>query len=152
MEQAFGALVFLLLLLLFMALLAVISAILYRPMRRAVVLHHYKDPLWPVAPSAQIVNLWHRTEVALGDAGFDLQPWESAPTVARRAREGLASRLGAAGNDLQVAAEVYRRAAYGLGVGDADVAQMRAAAACVADALGRGVTLGDRFKTQFRRV
>ena len=151
-QQALGVLAYLLLLLLFMAVLAVIVAILYRPARRAVMLHHFQDPLWAVPPSAQIVNLWRRTEVALRDAGFDPHPWESAPTVATRARGVLAPRLGTAGNDLQAAAEVYRRAAFGLGVGDADVAQMRAAAACVVDALHRGAALGDRFRAQFRRT
>ncbi len=151
-QQALSALVYLIVLLLFMALLAVAAAILHRPMRRAFLLHHFQDPLWPVPPSDQIVNLWRRTEISLQDAGFEPSSWESAPTVARRAREKLAPLLGMAGNDLQAAAEIYRRAAFGLGVGDADVAQMRAAAACVADALAGKLSAGERLRGQFRRV
>jgi len=152
LQQALSALLYLILLLSFMALLAVAAAILHRPMRRAFLLHHFQDPLWPVPPSAQIVNLWRRTEVSLRDAGFEPSSWESAPTVARRARGALAPSLGMAGNDLQAAAEIYRRAAYGLGVGDEDVARMRAAAACVADALTGKLSFGERFRGQFRRI
>ena len=145
-------LLYLMMLLMFMLLLAAVGAVLFRPMRRAVLLHHYQDPLWAVAPSEQIVNLWSRTRVALEDSGFRAQPWEPAPTAARRAMAELGERLGPEKRELSSAAEIYRRAAFGLGVGDADVARMRAAVACVVEVLRRRLDLGVRFKNGFRRI
>jgi len=151
-RDAASALLYLMMLLLFMLLLAAVAAVLFRPMRRAILMHHYRDPLWSVAPSEQIVNLWSRAQVALEDSGFRAQPWEPAPTAARRAMAELGERLGAEKAELSSAAEIYRRAAFGLGVGDADVARMRAAVACVTDVLRRRLDLGVRFKNWFRRI
>ena len=151
-RDAASALLYLMMLLLFMLLLAAVAAVLFRPMRRAVLLHHYQDPLWSVAPSEQIVNLWQRAQVALEDTGFRAQPWEPAPTAARRAMAELGERLGPEKAELSSAAEIYRRAAFGLGVGDADVARMRAAVACVTEVLRRSLALDTRLKNWFRRI
>jgi hypothetical protein len=151
-RDAASALLYLMMLLLFMLLLAAVGSVLFRPMRRAVLLHHYQDPLWSVAPSEQIVNLWQRAQVALEDTGFRAHPWEPAPTAARRAMAELGERLGPEKGELSSAAEIYRRAAFGMGVGDADVARMRAAVACVTEVLRRGLALETRLKNWFRRI
>ncbi len=151
-SNALGVLLYLAVLLFFMTLLALLAAILYRPMRRAVLLHHFRDPLFPVAPSSQIVNLWSLVTVALGDAGFHAHPWEPAPTVAARAASEMGRRLGDDVLEMSRAAEIYRRAAFGLGVGDEDVARMRAAVACVIEAVDRHLESGERFRALFRRI
>jgi len=151
-RQAAGALLYLLMLLLFLLLLAAIASVLFRPTRRAVLLHHFRDPLWNVAPSEQILNLWRSIEVALGDSGFELRPWEPAPLAARRAAAVLGPQIGRDTDELAAAAEIYRRAAFGLGVGDEDVARMRAATACVRAAIRRTLDLQTRARNWFRRI
>lgn len=151
-KSAASSLLYMLMLLLFMLLLAVISAILSRPMRRAILLHHWQDPLWGVPPSQQIVHLWQRATVALQDLGFEVEGWEAPAAAARRANLELAGRLGGPVPELDTAAEVVRRAAYGFGVGDADVAQMRAAVGCVVETAEDRRGIDEWLRGQFRRI
>jgi len=151
-KSAASSLIYLLMLLLFMLLLALIAAILSRPMRRAILLHHWQDPLWPVPPSQQIVNLWHRATVALQDLGFQAEEWEAPAAAARRANTELHGRMRGEVPELVTAADVARRAAFGFGVGDEDVAQMRAAVGCVVEAAEDRRGVEDVVKAQFRRI
>lgn len=151
-KSAASSLLFLLMLLLFMLLLALVAGILSRPMRRAVLLYHWQDPLWSVPPSQQIVNLWYRATVALQDLGFQTEGWEAPAAAARRANAELASRLGGEVPELAAAAEVVRRATFGFGVGDVDVAQMRAAVGCVVEAAEDRRGVEDWLRGQFRRI
>jgi len=106
---------------LLLALLALLSYVGVRPLRRWVTLTHLRRPLWRQSRSEEISNGWQWILVSLRDAG-----WEALPEERPRA---FARRVAIAG--VLDGATVLERARHGLRVTEADVQAMGAAARAV---------------------
>jgi hypothetical protein len=112
---------------LFLWLLAAAAALLFLmlavfpPIRRALLLRHLERPLWPVAPTARVMNLWRRALAAL--AVIDVVPGvgEAPSDFARRAEDEVRAQLHCEAVGLAEAAAIVERIDYagrGLGAGE----------------------------------
>lgn len=89
------------------------------PLRRTLLIHHLRRPLWPVPPTRQVQLNWRLVEVVLRDAGVHRRPGDTASTLAQRA----AAQLQASGVDpepILAAAEIADRVVYGYGLNPDD--------------------------------
>lgn len=110
--------------LLIAALLALLFVTLVLPpIRRALLLKHLEKPLWPVPPTARVMNLWRRVLTLLELAGVEPDQGELPRDLARRAEAALGPLPG-----LSDAAALVERVDYaGRGLGPEDEPAMRAA-------------------------
>jgi hypothetical protein len=103
----------------------VVSALLVqlalRPLRRAVTLHHLREPLWPEAVDQRVSNLWQLVLVGLRDAGWRALPGEPPQDLARR--------VALPGAD--TCARVLERTRHGARLDAGDVEAMKHAAGSV---------------------
>ncbi len=112
---------------LFMWLLALAAALLlfllvvFPPIRRALLLRHLERPLWPVAPTARVMNLWRRALAALAVIDIEPSPGEMPSDFARRAGSELRATLRCEPVGLEEAAAIVEKIDYagrGLGAGE----------------------------------
>lgn len=102
-------------------LAAFASMLLWRAVRRAVVLRHLARPFWRETADQRISNHWHRVLVALRDAGIVPVGDEAPIAFAERVRlEGMAT-----------CAEILERARHGVGLEARDLETMSRAADAV---------------------
>jgi hypothetical protein len=109
---------------LFLLMMALL--IFYRPVRRLLMVRHFKRPFWTVSATTRIEHGWNLVEIAMGDAGLLARPGEAAISLARRAGPTM-QRLApgrAEVHGMVDAAAIRDRVVYGLGVGPNDVGIM----------------------------
>jgi hypothetical protein len=98
----------------------------FPPLRRGLLLRHLERPVWPVSPTARVMNLWRRALAAL--AVVDLTPaaGETPLDFARRAEAELETTLGCGAPGLQEAAAMVEKIDYaGRGLGPGEEQTMR---------------------------
>jgi len=100
------------------ALLAFLSYLGVRPLRRWVTLKHLRRPLWRQSINEEISNGWQWILISLRDAGWEALPEERPRAFARRV----------AIEEVLDGATVLERARHGVRVSDADAVAMCAAA------------------------
>jgi hypothetical protein len=91
------------------------------PLRRAMLMRHLERPLWPVAPTARVMNLWRRAIAVLGTIDIEPAAGETRRDFASRVERELASSLGCESPGLKEAAAIVEKIDYagrGLGAGD----------------------------------
>lgn len=91
------------------------------PLRRAMLMRHLERPLWPVAPTARVMNLWRRALAVLGTIDIEPAAGETPCDFARRVERALASSFGCESPGLKEAAAIVEKIDYagrGLGAGD----------------------------------
>lgn len=108
--------------------------VLYRPLKRLLLLRHLTRPLVPTPPSERIDNLWEYVRIAAEDAGIALPATDSVEQMMARIREEKRSSVA-----LERAAEIYARTRYGFTVAPGDPEQMRGHALAAAEALRLGL-------------
>ena len=119
--------VFLGLLVLALILLFLVYGVL-PPFRRRFLLKHLMTPLWPVAPTARVMNLWRRGLSALALVDIEPAPGEPPTELARRAERELQPLLPGPTPGLAVAAGIVEKIHYaGRGLGPGEEQAMRAA-------------------------
>jgi hypothetical protein len=91
-----------------------VIALLLRPLRRAVVLRHLRQPFWDETVDQRVSNAWQLALIGLRDAGYRFGGAESP-------RE-FAQRVGVAGLDR--CATILERARYGVAIDGDDLADM----------------------------
>jgi hypothetical protein len=132
--------------LLIAALIAIfLILVVFRPIRRAMLLRHLEKPLWVVAPTARVHNLWRRAIALLAD--FEIQPGdgETPQEFARRADGELRTKIGVGAPSLQAAAAIVEKIAYaGRGLGPDDDMAMRNAVSAFLRDVGPRVEFGKR--------
>ena len=101
-------------------MLALLFAAVWRPMRRAAILRHLREPFWDVPPTRRIEQAWRAVEIALGDVGVHAAPGEDATGLARRARPVLEQLSPVEVHGLEDAAMIADRVRFGLGVQPGD--------------------------------
>jgi hypothetical protein len=92
-----------------------------RPVRRAWLLRHLRDPMWPETIDQRVSNLWQLALIGLRDAGWETLPGEQPSR--------FAARIGVAG--LATCAEVLERARHGVRVDAEDLDAMSTAARAI---------------------
>jgi hypothetical protein len=85
--------------------------LLLRPLRRALLLRHLRQPFWPESRERRVSNLWHLARIGLGDAGWQRTPGESPLQLARRVGNATVARC----------AERMEQVRHGLPVTDAEL-------------------------------
>ncbi len=96
----------------------VVATLMLRPLRRALVLRHLRQPLWPESIEQRVSNLWQLALVGLRDAGFVVRAGEQPDELARRVRvDGVGA-----------CASVLERARHGLGIDEGALGAMDGAA------------------------
>lgn len=120
-KEAAGALCNALAVLLMVGLLLLAT---WRPIRRALVLRHLREPFWDMTPTRRVEQAWRAVEIALGDIGIHAQSGEDAMGLARRARPALEKLSPVEVHGLEDAAAIADRVRFGLGVQPDDVATM----------------------------
>ncbi len=103
------------------AALLVLLLIVFPPIRRTLLLRHLERPLWPVAPTARVMNLWRRALAALAVIDIEPSPFESPSDFARRAEEEVRTTLQCEAIGLKEAAALVEKIDYagrGLGAGE----------------------------------
>lgn len=108
------------------ALLLFLFLVFVPPIRRAFLLRHLEKPLWPVAPTARVMNLWRRALAMLAMVDIEPSPGETPRDFAKRAEEELMTKLGCDAPDLRAAAAIVEKIDYaGRGLGPEDEQTMR---------------------------
>jgi len=140
----------LLLLLLFLAALLVF----WRPMRRLLLIRHYRKPLWPVSATQRIQQSWRLVEIAMARIGTPARPNEPAESLSRRGIPSLARISGGAREvaGLTEAARIRDRVAYGLGVNPGEVQEMAHVAAWAYDTVWERLNDTEQIRALYRRV
>lgn len=124
-------------------LLALIGLVLGGPpTRRLWLIERLRSPGRRVSSTAQVEGGWRLVEIALADAGVERLPGEPASGLVQRAGPTLQQVSPVDVHGLAQAAEIRDRVAYGLGVSQADVDQMRRVANTAFDTVWD--RLGDR--------
>ena len=103
------------------AALLVFLLVIVPPIRRVFLLRHLERPLWPVAPTARVMNLWRRALATLAVVDIEPSAGETPRDFARRARDELQGALGCDASGLEAAAGIVEKIDYagrGLGAGD----------------------------------
>ncbi|HEY2746168.1 MAG TPA: hypothetical protein VGL86_16140, partial [Polyangia bacterium] len=96
----------------------IVATLTLRPLRRAIVLRHLRQPLWPETIEQRVSNLWQLALVGLRDAGYVARAGEQPEELARRVRvDGVGA-----------CASVLERARHGLGVDEGAISAMDGAA------------------------
>lgn len=109
-------------------ILLILLLVLLPPIRRTMLLRHLEKPLWPVAPTPRVMNLWRRACAALASAGVEPDQGETPSAFARRAASAVQSTLGCDVQSLVAAAAIVEKIDYaGRGLGAEDASAMRAA-------------------------
>jgi hypothetical protein len=112
--------------------LFVIITAAFAPMRRAFLIRHLERPIWPVSPTARVINLWRRALAALAVVDIAPAPGEAPSAFARRAASELAAKLSCEAPELEAAAAIVERVDYaGRGLGAGDERTMRDAVGAV---------------------
>lgn len=126
-------------------ILLLLFLVLLPPIRRAFLLRHLEKPLWPVAPTSRVMNLWRRALAALRVLEIEPEPGEPPIGFARRARGELAQ-VGFAAPGLEDAAAIVEKVDYaGRGLGSEDEQTMRAAVEAFLAAVTPRTPLRKRF-------
>ena len=135
--------------LLVVVLLALIFLyVILPPFRRRWFLKHLVRPVWPVAPTARVMNLWRRALASLAMVEVEPGPGEPPTELARRVETELGALPG-----LAVAAAIVERVHYagrGLGPGDEDA--MRAAILAFVAAFDPKGTFRKKLSAAFRQT
>jgi hypothetical protein len=125
--------------------LLLVLLVLYRPVKRALLLRHLERPLVPTPPSERIDNLWVFVRIAAEDAGIVLAPSDSVEQILRRIdTEGRATPAVAQ------AASIYARTRYGFTVAHGDVDAMVTSSLQAARDLRRGLSTWSRVRAAWR--
>jgi hypothetical protein len=96
----------------------VVATLMLRPLRRAIVLRHLRQPLWQESIEQRVSNLWQLALVGLRDAGFVVRAGEQPEELARRVRV----------DGVDACASVLERARHGLGIDEGALGTMDGAA------------------------
>jgi uncharacterized membrane protein YgcG len=116
------------------------------PIRRAFLLRHLEKPLWPVAPTARVMNLWRRALSALSMFDIEPAPGETPRDFARRAQSELGSAHGFEAPGLGEAASIVEKLDYaGRGLGPGEEQAMRDLVIALVKALGARVGTGKKL-------
>ena len=111
-----------------LALLAGLAAVIWRPVRRLVVIEYLRTPPFRVSPTTRIAMGWRLIGIGLGDLGIELDACVDASELVDR----HAAKLGGIDPELltrlREAARVRDRIAYGLGLAPGDEASFARAA------------------------
>jgi hypothetical protein len=108
-------------------LLAIAIAILlfflgpFPPMRRGFLLRHLEKPIWPVSPTARVMNLWRRALATLAVLEIEPAAGETPRDFAGRAEGEVRTLLGCEAPGLKEAAAIVEKIDYagrGLGMGE----------------------------------
>jgi hypothetical protein len=74
------------------------------PLRRVFLMRHLQRPLWPVAPTARVMNQWRRALAVLGVLEIEPAPGETPRDFAGRVEVELGATLGCPLSGLKTAA------------------------------------------------
>jgi hypothetical protein len=125
--------------------LLLLLLVLYRPVKRALLLRHLVRPLVPTPPSERIDNLWVFVRIAAEDAGVVIAPSDSVEQILQRiATEGRATPA------IAEAASIYARTRYGFTVTRGDVDTMKTSSLQAARDLRRGLSPWSRVRAAWR--
>jgi len=117
-------------------LLFLVFAVFVPPLRRALLMRHLERPLWPVAPTARVMNLWRRALAVLATIDIEPAAGEAPCDFARRVEGELASTFGCPSPGLKEAAAIVEKIDYaGRGLGANDEQTMRQAVDAFVDAV-----------------
>lgn len=98
------------------------------PIRRAFLMRHLDRPLWPVAPTARVMNLWRRAIALLAVVEIEPAPGETPIDFAKRVEIDLRTTMGIESPGLKEAAAIVEKIDYaGRGLGADDEQAMRRA-------------------------
>lgn len=132
--------------------LLLLMLLVFPPIRRALLLRHLERPLWPVAPTARVMNLWRRALAALAVADIEPSAGEMPRDFARRAEAELSSTLHVDAPGLNEAAAMVEKIDYaGRGLSAGDEQAMRQAVEAFIGAITPRVALKKRLAAAWGR-
>ncbi|MBX3233901.1 MAG: DUF4129 domain-containing protein [Labilithrix sp.] len=135
------------------AILLFLYLVVLPPIRRAFLLKHLEKPLWPVAPTARVMNHWRRALAILAVAGIEPSAGETATDFAARAEKELKDTLGCDAPGLADAATIVEKIAFaGRGLGTADEQAVRDAVATFIGAVRPHLKLKSRLAAAWGRA
>lgn len=135
------------------AILLFLYLVVLPPIRRAFLLRHLEKPLWPVAPTARVMNQWRRALALLRVAGVEPSPGETEPDFAKRAAAEVKETLGCDSPGLEEAAKIVEKIAFaGRGLGTEDEQAARAAIDRFVAAVRPHLKLGRRLAASWGRA
>ncbi|MBX3207018.1 MAG: DUF4129 domain-containing protein [Labilithrix sp.] len=144
---------------LFMWLLAAVAALLvlmlvvFPPFRRAFLLRHLERPLWPVAPTARVMNLWRRALAVLAVLDIEPSAGETPSDFARRAESELQATLHCDAVGLRDAAAIVEKIDYaGRGLGAGEEQTMREAITAFVQTVERRVGFKKKLAAAWGRA
>lgn len=135
------------------AALLVLLGVLFPPLRRAMLLRHLERPLWPVAPTARVMNAWRRALAWLAVVGIEPASAETASDFARRAEIEVRQALGCEPHGLRDAAAIVEKIAYaGRGLAPGDEHTIRAAVGAFVDQVRPRIGLRKKLVAAWSRA
>ena len=139
--------------LLFALAMLILGLIGFPPLRRRTLLRHLETPVWPVAPTERVTNLWRRAIEALAEAEIIAESGETPQDFARRATREVEERFNIRAEGLVYAATLLEKVDYagrGLGPGDEDA--MRRAVMTFVNQLTPYVPFGKKVAAAWGRA
>jgi hypothetical protein len=133
-------------------LLALLFLAVWRPLRRAAIQRHLREPFWDVPPTRRIEQAWRAVEIALGDVGVHAVPGEDASGLARRARPVLEELSPVEVHGLEEAAAIADRVRFGLGVQPGDEATIVRFARWACDTVWERMDDRAQLRAMYRRL
>jgi len=128
-------------------LMLIVLMILYRPLKRWLLLTHLKTPIFPAPPSERIENLWEYVRIAAGDRGAVLTTSDSVEDFVRRLPAGLEMTPA-----LAQAADIYARTRYGFVLRPGDAQAMKVPAVRAAMEMRSGMPPWETVKSWWREL
>lgn len=134
-------------------LLLVLLLVLLPPLRRAFLIRHLERPLWPVAPTSRVMNLWRRALAMLAVIDVEPSAGETPSDFARRAEQEVLTTLGCDSRGLKEAAAIVEKVDYaGRGLGADDEQMMRAAVTAFVAQVNPRVAVGKKLAAAWIRT
>jgi hypothetical protein len=147
-----GLRLFMWLLLAVLGLLALVLVLL-PPLRRALLIRHLERPLWPVAPTARVMNLWRRALATLAVIDIEPSAGETPRDFARRVEVVLGTTLGSDARGLAEAAAIVEKIDYaGRGLGATDEQEMRSAVTAFVATVTPHIRFGKKVAAAWMRT
>jgi hypothetical protein len=133
--------------------LLILFLILFPPLRRVFLLRHLEKPLWPVSPTARVMNLWRRVVAELRVEGIEPNAGETPKDFARRAEQELQTTLGCAAPGLREAAAIVEKIDYaGRGLGAGEEQTMREAITTFLRTVSPRIGVGKKIASGWSRA
>ena len=140
----------------FITLLLILASyfVFSRPLRRVLLVRHYREPLWPISTTQRIENHWKLIQIALKDIDIKHGDSSSAVTTIEDILPKLKEITGSERDipGLMEAAEIRDRIRFGLNIGPQDAEKMKESANWVYDSVWNRLGNKRQIKALFRKT